>query len=121
MASEREMGEFARQNRRNPTEWEKRLWRHLSNSQLGGFKFRRQAKFPPYISDFFCPSKGLAVELDGAAFHGSAEDRERDTRRDAGLAALGWVVLRFSYRRLTTDPAGCRAEIEAVVRRCLGS
>lgn len=56
----------------------------------------------------------VAVELDGAAFHGSAEARERDTRRDVALAALGWVVLRFSYRRLTTDPAGCRREILAV-------
>jgi very-short-patch-repair endonuclease len=54
------------------------------------------------------------VELDGAAFHGSAGDRERDTRRDVALAALGWVVLRFSYRRLTTDPGGCRREIAAV-------
>jgi very-short-patch-repair endonuclease len=54
------------------------------------------------------------VELDGAAFHGSADDRERDTRRDVALAALGWVVLRFSYRRLTTDPDGCRREIQAV-------
>jgi hypothetical protein len=62
----------------------------------------------------------VAVELDGAAFHGSSEDRERDTRRDAALAALGWVVLRFSYRRLTQDPGGCRADIEAVVRRRLG-
>ena len=59
----------------------------------------------------------VAVELDGAAFHGSAEDRERDTRRDAALAALGWVTLRFSYRRLTRDPAGCSADIEAAVRR----
>lgn len=58
----------------------------------------------------------VAVELDGAAFHGSAEARERDTRRDVALAALGWVVLRFSYRRLTTDPEGCRREILAVCR-----
>ena len=61
----------------------------------------------------------VAVELDGAAFHGSADARERDTTRDAALATLGWVVLRFSYRRLTEDPAGCRADIEAVVRRRL--
>jgi len=59
----------------------------------------------------------VGVELDGAAFHGSPQDRERDTRRDAALATLGWVVLRFSYRRLTHDPAGCRAEIETVVRQ----
>jgi hypothetical protein len=29
--------------RRNPTEPEKQLWRHLSNSQIEGFKFRRQS------------------------------------------------------------------------------
>ncbi len=59
------------------------------------------------------------VELDGAAFHGSRAARERDLRRDSALAALGWVVLRFSYARLTSDPQGCRQEIEAVVRRRL--
>ena len=31
----------------------------------------------------------MAVELDGAAFHGSREARERDLRRDTALAALG--------------------------------
>jgi very-short-patch-repair endonuclease len=61
--------------------------------------------------DAAIPELKVAVELDGAAFHGSAEARERDTRRDAALAACGWVVLRFSYRRLTSDPEGCRREI----------
>ncbi|SDY07354.1 Transcriptional regulator, AbiEi antitoxin, Type IV TA system [Modestobacter sp. DSM 44400] len=62
----------------------------------------------------------VAVELDGAQFHDGRQARERDMRRDSALAVLGWVVLRFSYQRLTQDPAGCRAEIEAVVRRRLG-
>lgn len=61
--------------------------------------------------DAALPELKIAIELDGAAFHGSAEARERDTRRDVALAAAGWVVLRFSYRRLTTDPEGCRREI----------
>ncbi len=64
--------------------------------------------------DAAVPELKLAVELDGAAFHGSAAARERDTRTDVALAALGWVVLRFSYRRLTSDPEGCRREILAV-------
>jgi hypothetical protein len=63
------------------------------------------------------PELRVAVELDGAAFHGSREARERDLRRDTALAALGWVVLRFSYARLMADPEGCRREIEAVVRQ----
>ena len=58
----------------------------------------------------------VIVESDGAAFHGSREARERDLRRDSALAALGWVVLRFSHARLIADPEGCRQEIIAVVR-----
>ncbi len=61
--------------------------------------------------DVAIPELKVAVELDGAAFHGSQQARERDIRRDAALAARGWVVLRFSYRRLVSQPAGCRREI----------
>lgn len=67
--------------------------------------------------DVAWPDLRVAVELDGAAFHGSRDQRERDLRRDTALAVLGWVVLRFSYARLTRDPEGCRREIEAVLRR----
>ena len=62
------------------------------------------------------PAARVAVELDGAAFHGSREARERDLRRDSALAAAGWIVLRFSYARLVSDPEGCRREIAAAVR-----
>ncbi len=64
--------------------------------------------------DAAVPGLKVAVEMDGAAFHGSADDRERDIRRDVALAALGWVVLRFSYRRLVREPDACRREIVAV-------
>jgi very-short-patch-repair endonuclease len=64
--------------------------------------------------DAAVPELKVAVELDGAAFHGSPEARERDLRRDAALAALGWVVLRFSYRRLMREPEACRREIAQV-------
>jgi very-short-patch-repair endonuclease len=43
----------------------------------------------------------LVIELDGWEFHKSREDFERDRRRDAQLAALGYRVLRFSYRQVT--------------------
>lgn len=71
----------------------------------------------PVRLDAAWPEVKLAVELDGAAFHGSPAARERDLRRDAALAALGWVVLRFSYRRLMREPEACRAEILAAYRR----
>jgi len=53
----------------------------------------------------------LAVEMDGAAWHGSRQQRERDIRRDALLATVGWQTLRFSYSRMTATPEACRREV----------
>jgi hypothetical protein len=44
--------------------------------------------------DAAMPELRVAIEFDGAAFHGDPAARERDIRRDVALAALGWVVLR---------------------------
>jgi very-short-patch-repair endonuclease len=55
----------------------------------------------------------LAIEMDGAAWHGSRRQREADIRRDALLATVGWQTLRFGYARMTADPAGCQADVLA--------
>jgi very-short-patch-repair endonuclease len=55
----------------------------------------------------------LAVEMDGAAWHGSPEQREADLRRDALVATIGWQTLRFSYRRMTSAPDACRRDIRS--------
>ncbi len=82
----------ARTMRSNPTEPEKRLWAHLSRSQLGGFKFRRQATIGRVIADFLCPATGLIIEVDGDTHI----DAEADARRDAMLESLGYRVVRVS-------------------------
>jgi very-short-patch-repair endonuclease len=87
-----QLGSHAKDNRREPTEPEKRLWGALSRSQLGGHKFRRQAIIGQFIVDFACPQKGLVVEVDG---HTHA-DPARDAWRDAKLAELGFSVFRVS-------------------------
>ncbi len=87
--------------RREPTEPEKRLWRHLSASQLGDFKFRRQAAIPPFIADFFCPAKGLIVEVDG-----DTHDSEADARRDATLATRGFTTIRFTNAEVLDNMDG---------------
>ena len=84
-------GDYARQMRHEPTEPEKHLWRNLSNSQLGGFKFRRQTVIGPYICDFSCSSNGLIVEVDG-----DTHDPAADAVRDAALQQQGYSVLRFT-------------------------
>lgn len=65
----------------------------------------------------------LAVEMDGAAWHGSRDQRERDIRRDALSATIGWQTLRFGFRRLTGAPELCRRDILAAYaarRRLMG-
>ena len=92
----------AAEMRRNPTEPEKRLWRHLSRAQLDGHKFRRQSVIYRYIVDFLCPKKALIIELDGD----SHDDPSRDARRDAQLAEMGFRVLRFGNRDALSNMDG---------------
>ena len=69
-----------------------------------------------FLPDAACERAMLAVELDGAAWHGSQRQRERDIRRDALLATVGWQTLRFGYRRIMGATASCRQEIMTVAR-----
>ena len=60
------------------------------------------------------PEVKLAVELDGARHHTSPEDRRRDLARDRDLAAMGWVVLRFTYADVLRDPEMARRRVREV-------
>ena len=71
----------------------------------------------PVFLDAAWPEVCLAVEFDGAAFHTDPVARQRDLRRDAALAALGWVVLRFTFEDVAARPRDCAAQILAVYRR----
>jgi very-short-patch-repair endonuclease len=83
---------FARTLRKSPTDAERRLWRELRRLQLDGMHFRRQAVVGPYVVDFLCASRKLAIELDGGQH---AERAEYDLRHSQHLAAIGIRVLRF--------------------------
>lgn len=68
-----------------------------------------------YVLDVAWPELKLAVELDGAAFHGGTAQRERDVRRDAALATLGWQVIRVTYARITSDPDAVRRDLATII------
>jgi very-short-patch-repair endonuclease len=110
VVTEQDLLERAQEMRRNPTEWEKRLWRHLSNSQTG-YKFRRQTVIFPYICDFFCPSKGVAVEIDG-----DTHDPIYDEHRDATLSRQGFLTLRFTNIDVRDNLEGVVQEIARELR-----
>lgn len=102
----------ARTLRRNATEVEKRLWRHLRNRGLGGFKFRYQASVGPYVADFVCAEKRLIVELDGGQ-HGGARDEVRTAR----LEELGHCVVRFWNHEVNENLDGV---LQRILTECEG-
>jgi hypothetical protein len=57
----------------------------------------------------------VGVELDGAAFHLTRRAFEVDRRRDAVLAAAGYVVLRYTWRRISEEPEKVVGELRAVL------
>lgn len=62
------------------------------------------ARVGAYEVDFLWREQGLAVEVDGFAFHASRDRFEGDRRRDAELAAGGILVIRVTWRQLTEEP-----------------
>ena len=101
----------ARQMRNNPTEPEKRLWRHVSNGQLDGFKFRRQQVIGHYIADFVCAAAKLIVEVDG-----DTHEEMRDRVRDDDLATMGYRVVRVSNHDVMTNVDGVLQFVEKALR-----
>ena len=91
----------ARKLRNASTPFEVKLWNHLKHSQLGGHKFRRQHVIDQGIVDFFCPAKGLIVEVDG-----NTHDPARDARRDRRHAAMGYATMRFTNAEVGKNVGG---------------
>ena len=89
--------------RNNQTKEEKFLWMNLRQKKLG-FRFLRQHSIGPYIVDFYCPEKKLAIELDGYQ-HREKENKIYDKNRDEYLELNDIKVLRF-WRPRVSWPSG---------------
>ncbi|HEX6611693.1 MAG TPA: DUF559 domain-containing protein [Hyphomicrobiaceae bacterium] len=83
----------ARVLRDTQTSAEERLWSHLRNRQLGGFKFVRQLPIGQAFADFACRDRKLVVEVDGGT-HSTAAELSHDARRSEMLAQRGYRVFR---------------------------
>jgi very-short-patch-repair endonuclease len=85
---------LARENRRNPTPAETRIWNEvLRKRQLAQFKFLRQKPLDHFIVDFYCSKLGLVIEIDGDSH---AETAEYDRERTRVLGAYGLEVVRYT-------------------------
>ena len=90
----------AKELRKNLTNAELKLWKHLRSRQMGERKFRRQHPVGPYIVDFACLDKSLIVEVDGGQ-HG--EQAAYDFKRTAWLESQGFRVLRLWNNEVLED------------------
>jgi very-short-patch-repair endonuclease len=68
-----------------------------------------------YRVDMYDERTRTVVEIDGAAYHSSPADWQRDLRRDTDIASLGIQTVRFSYRDLRDRPEWCRERLLAVL------
>src|SRR5690606_24095615 len=96
------------------------IWGHLRVFTGPGMpRFGRQVRVRAgrrsiYL-DVYAEAERVDFELDGAAYHGDPRQREVDLRRDALLATLGILVVRFTHERLLYDADAVRREVLAIL------
>ncbi|MHA6965414.1 endonuclease domain-containing protein [Zobellella denitrificans] len=112
----REQLAFRRHLRRNMTTPEQLLWHRIRSAQLG-VKFRRQHGIGPYVVDFYCPSLGLVLEIDGDSHFVDSSVMAQDLRRSRYLSGLGLHVLRFSNREVMHNTDGVLTVLMAYIAR----
>lgn len=93
--------------RKNQTPQETILWAQLRQHRLG-FKFKRQHSIGPYILDFYCPDRKLAIELDGSQH---LENKQYDNERTVYMSDFGIRIIRFWNNEVNTDIVGVMESI----------
>jgi very-short-patch-repair endonuclease len=68
-----------------------------------------------YRVDAAYVDRRIAIELDGKESHQTEKAFEGDRVRDNRLEIDGWVVLRYTWRRFTTEPDEIVAEVRAAL------
>lgn len=101
-------------------ESELEIWGYLGVFDVPGLNHAVRQKIVrvngrEYRLDLAYEEERVAVELDGERYHSSREQRERDRRRDAALATIDWLTLRYSHERLHGDVRGCRCDTTATL------
>ena len=92
----------AREQRRQPTPAEKKLWDALRGRRLAGLKFRRQHPYGQFMLDAFCVEYQLEVEVDGDV-HDDLAQAARDAERTKFLKERGIRVLRVSNEEVESN------------------
>jgi len=104
--------EKARDLRKESTDAERLLWRHLRAKRFDGLKFRRQEPIGHYIVDFVSFDKRVIVEVNGSQHVGQ---KAKDDERTRWLGDQGFKVLRFWNRDVLKNIHGV---LETIREKC---
>jgi very-short-patch-repair endonuclease len=73
------------------------------------------ARVAGYEVDALFAAHKVIVELDGYEYHRGRRSFERDRERDAALLAAGYVTIRITWERLTTQPEREAARLRQIL------
>jgi very-short-patch-repair endonuclease len=105
---------LARQMRHNPTAAEDKLWQHLRNKQLLGYKFRRQHAIDRFIVDFYCREACLVVEVDGSSHDYTQQE---DAIRQEFLESQGLRIIRFTNDQVLNQTGAVLEQIALILQQ----
>ena len=94
------LDKYAKENRKNMTDEEKKVWYQILRGHDP--EFHRQRIIGNYIVDFYCPKLKLIIEIDGYQ-HFYEENKEYDSKRTEYFEKLGFYVLRFENTEVNKD------------------
>jgi very-short-patch-repair endonuclease len=109
---------LAKDLRAKQTQAEKELWEIIGAKKIMGLHFRRQQPVNMYITDFYCHSIRLAIEIDGE-IHRKTEKHRNDLNRTAEFERFGITVIRFSNKEVLDDINMVKIQIDRVCRELM--
>ena len=104
---------LSRNNRKNPTDAEYKIWNTILNNRKLQQKFLRQKPIGKYILDFYCSKLLLAIEIDG-----DSHDKKywQDKNRDWYMEIRGIKTVRFTNEHVLNKINEVFGEILEVIK-----
>ena len=105
----------ARENRKNPTVAEKKMWyKVLRNKGSENYKFIRQKPLDNFIVDFYCSELLLVVEIDGDSH---SEQIEYDILRTKKLSSYEIEVARYTNLEIINSIEGVYDDLKRRIEK----
>ena len=107
------LSEYARAQRKNPTQQERKLW--YDYLRRYPVKIYRQRVIDRFIADFYCSKAKLVIEIDGAP-HFTENGLAYDQARSTILKQYGLAVLRFTDAEIDSNFNSVCSRIHQVIQ-----